>query len=107
MSLRTPLRREIDVLLNKAEILVTVGGPAPAGLAQLAPAFRMLRERFILAPFSSTGHPALTMPIGFHCSLPLALQAVAGFGCEERLIGLAASYASLRPWQSITPELKP
>jgi aspartyl-tRNA(Asn)/glutamyl-tRNA(Gln) amidotransferase subunit A len=106
MSLRAHLRREIDGLLDRAEILVTAGAPAPAGLPQLAPPFGMLRERFILAPFSSTGHPALTMPIGFHRGLPLSLQAVAGYEAEERLVGLAASHASRRPWQSLTPELK-
>lgn len=105
MALRAILRTEIDGLLAGADLLVTAGAPAPAGDPGAAPPFGMLRDRFLAAPFSATGHPAMTMPIGFcdDSGLPLSLQAVSRFGEESRLVGLAALHRTLRPWQTMRP----
>lgn len=106
MALRRTLRGEIDRLFDNADILVTAGAPAAAGSPTAAAPFGMLRDRFLLSPFSATGHPAMTMPIGFADGLPLSLQAIAPFAEEERLVGLAAAHALMRDWQASRPPLE-
>jgi aspartyl-tRNA(Asn)/glutamyl-tRNA(Gln) amidotransferase subunit A len=106
MATRTRLRREIDALFEDVDLLVTAGAPAAAGAPGAAAPFGMLTERFLLSPFSSTGHPALTMPIGFDEGLPLSLQVVAPHNEESRLTSLAAAHAHIRDWQAMTPSLQ-
>ena len=107
MALREDLRRDIDDLLDEVEFLVTAGAAAPAAVATAAHPFGMLRERFLAAPFSSTGHPAMAMPIGFDPDgLPLSLQVAGRFGAENALVGLAALHRTMRPWQTVSPTLK-
>lgn len=104
MRLREVLRREIDDLFNEVDILVTAGAAAPPANPKHAAPFGMLRERFLESPFNATGHPAMTMPIGFDGSgLPLSMQLIAPFGAEDILLQVAAQHGQLRSWQETLP----
>jgi Asp-tRNA(Asn)/Glu-tRNA(Gln) amidotransferase A subunit family amidase len=49
--------------------------------------------------FNLTGQPAMMLPLGhLGTGLPIAVQAVAGYGCEATLFRLAAQLEAARPW---------
>jgi aspartyl-tRNA(Asn)/glutamyl-tRNA(Gln) amidotransferase subunit A len=55
-------------------------------------------------PFNLTGHPAISIPIGFtHDGLPVGLQAVAGWGQEQALFDLASSLQEHFAWPDHWP----
>ena len=50
-------------------------------------------------PFNLTGHPAITLPCGFHSDgLPMAIQLVGRRGEDARLLRAAALFEAARPW---------
>ncbi len=57
-------------------------------------------------PFNLTGHPAITLPCGFHSDgLPMAIQLV-GRRCEDaRLLRVAALFEAARPWAARRPQI--
>jgi aspartyl-tRNA(Asn)/glutamyl-tRNA(Gln) amidotransferase subunit A len=57
-------------------------------------------------PFNLTGHPALTIPCGFHSDgLPVAIQLVGRRGEDARLLKAAALYEQARPWAARRPQI--
>jgi len=57
-------------------------------------------------PFNLTGHPALTLPCGFHSDgLPMAIQLVGRRGEDARLLRVAALFEQARPWSSRRPQI--
>ena len=57
-------------------------------------------------PFNMTGHPAITLPCGFHSDgLPMAIQLVGPLSSEARLLQVAALYERARPWALHRPHL--
>lgn len=57
-------------------------------------------------PFNLTGHPALTLPCGFHSDgLPVGLQLIGRRGEDARLLRIAALFEQARPWSGRRPEL--
>ena len=57
-------------------------------------------------PFNLTGHPALTLPCGFHGDgLPMAIQLVGRRGEDARLLRVAALYEQARPWAGKRPRI--
>ncbi len=58
-------------------------------------------------PFNLTGHPALTLPCGFHSDgLPMAIQLVGRRGEDARLLRVAALYEQARPWAGKRPRIR-
>jgi aspartyl-tRNA(Asn)/glutamyl-tRNA(Gln) amidotransferase subunit A len=52
-------------------------------------------------PFNITGHPALSLPCGFHSDgLPVAIQLVGRRGEDARLLRVAALFEQARPWSA-------
>ena len=50
-------------------------------------------------PFNLTGHPAITLPCGFHSDgLPMAIQLVGRRSEDARLLRVAALFEQARPW---------
>lgn len=43
-------------------------------------------------PFNLSGHPALTVPIGFHRGLPLGMQIVGAKGADARVLAIGAAF---------------
>src|SRR5262245_36722209 len=57
-------------------------------------------------PFNLTGHPAISLPCGFHSDgLPVAIQLVGRRGEDARLLRVAALYEQARPWAERRPSL--
>ena len=57
-------------------------------------------------PFNLTGHPAITLPCGFHSDgLPMAIQLVGRRGEDARLLRAAALYEQARPWAARRPQI--
>ncbi len=57
-------------------------------------------------PFNLTGHPALSVPCGFHSDgLPMAIQLVGRRGEDARLLAIAARYEEAAPWHGRRPAL--
>jgi aspartyl-tRNA(Asn)/glutamyl-tRNA(Gln) amidotransferase subunit A len=58
-------------------------------------------------PFNLTGHPAMTLPCGFHSDgLPVAIQLIGRRGEDARLLKVAALYEQARPWSGRRPSLE-
>jgi aspartyl-tRNA(Asn)/glutamyl-tRNA(Gln) amidotransferase subunit A len=57
-------------------------------------------------PFNLTGHPAISLPCGFHSDgLPVAIQLVGRRGEDARLLRAAALYEQARPWHAKRPQI--
>ena len=57
-------------------------------------------------PFNMTGHPALTLPCGFHSDgLPVAIQLVGRRSEDARLLRVAALFEQARPWTATRPTI--
>ena len=87
-----PLSAAIDAVLDgrDALILPTTLTPAPA-FAEFAagvPVWTPMRT----IPFNLTGHPAISVPMGFARGLPLGLQIVGRRGDEATILALAAAF---------------
>jgi aspartyl-tRNA(Asn)/glutamyl-tRNA(Gln) amidotransferase subunit A len=58
-------------------------------------------------PFNLTGHPAITLPCGFHSDgLPMAIQLVGRRGEDARLLRIAALFEQARPWAGRRPAIE-
>ena len=58
-------------------------------------------------PFNLTGHPAMTLPCGFHSDgLPMAIQLVGRRGEDARLLRIAALFEQARPWAGRRPAIE-
>jgi aspartyl-tRNA(Asn)/glutamyl-tRNA(Gln) amidotransferase subunit A len=57
-------------------------------------------------PFNLTGHPAITLPCGFHSDgLPMAIQLVGRRGEDARLLRAAALFEAACPWAARRPQI--
>ena len=57
-------------------------------------------------PFNHTGHPAFALPAGWTADgMPVGLQIVAPWHCEDRLIAAGAELEAARPWAGRRPPL--
>jgi aspartyl-tRNA(Asn)/glutamyl-tRNA(Gln) amidotransferase subunit A len=58
-------------------------------------------------PFNLTGHPAVTLPCGFHGDgLPVAIQLIGRRGEDARLLRVAALYEQAQPWAGRRPQIE-
>jgi len=57
-------------------------------------------------PFNLTGHPAITLPCGFHSDgLPMAIQLIGRRSEDARLLRAAALFEQARPWDARRPQI--
>jgi aspartyl-tRNA(Asn)/glutamyl-tRNA(Gln) amidotransferase subunit A len=55
-------------------------------------------------PFNLTGHPAITLPCGFHSDgLPVGVQLIGRHGEDASLLRVAALFEQAKPWASRQP----
>ena len=58
-------------------------------------------------PFNLTGHPAMTLPCGFHSDgLPVGIQLVGRRSEDARLFRIAALFEQARPWSGRRPVIE-
>ncbi|MGY4651291.1 amidase [Mycobacterium sp. URHB0021] len=95
--LLTPAAGEPPVVLD--ELL-----PPPADPLSILPRFE--RIWCFAAPFSVTGQPAISLPIGQTAGgLPVGVQLVAALGREDLLLRVAAQLETAAPWRDRHPPL--
>jgi amidase len=95
-----------DVLLTP-----TIGEPPPKIGALLAPPDDPLggmAKTLGLIPFTPafniTGQPAISLPLHWNAAgLPIGVQLVAAYGCEDLLVRLAAQLEHAQPWKDRRP----
>jgi aspartyl-tRNA(Asn)/glutamyl-tRNA(Gln) amidotransferase subunit A len=112
---RTALFRQVQRLFDTYDFLVTPTLSAPA-LPATHKAFDELTIGNVAAgtpryswypythPFNVTGHPAMSVPVGWSQEeLPIGLQIVGPWHGEDRIISVAALLEKLRPWADRRP----
>jgi len=85
LRIRRQFRREMSLLLERYDVLLTptTPTPAPEGMATGDPSFQV--------PWSISGLPSITVPCGLTTSgLPLGIQLVSGAYAEAPLLSAAA-----------------
>lgn len=112
---RADLFRRVQALFETCDLIVTptVSAPPPRydhphdePLVIDNQVLGPLRQHWYgyTGPFNMTGHPAISIPMGFTPDgLPAGLHAVAPWFEEGRLIDLAAACAELAPWAADWP----
>ncbi|HSJ65395.1 MAG TPA: amidase [Gemmatimonadaceae bacterium] len=103
-----PIRRwwagGFDLLLTP----VTNGVPPAIGAfatMDLAERNWLLAEAFGLytVPYSFTGQPAVSLPAAWVDGMPIGVQLVADYGCEDVLLRVASQLEDVRPWADRWP----
>jgi amidase len=95
-----------DLLLTPVTngIPPVVGAFSPLDLAeqgwQLAEAFGLYT-----VPWSFTGQPAISLPATIVDGMPVGVQLVADYGCEDVLLRIAAQLEEARPWADRWPSM--
>lgn len=110
METRIQLRKEVNQLFHSPQeegihILLSVGRESPAeslsDLMQKPTGARSSCNRL----YSLTGHPAITLPMGFSESgLPLALQLSSSYFNEMEMFRIAFCYESVTQWVWKNPQ---
>ena len=100
---------EIDTLLNNADVLVTASSMDPPFPIDDPEAVARCYPRSARPPFNLTGHPALSLPIGFTEPdedvplLPLGLQMIGRHFDEESIYRVASAYEQATNWSEVHP----
>lgn len=108
--LRTELARTVGAIMGRYDALLTPTSPIPAPRIgqRLCPWGETVPDALIrfTAPFSVTGQPAISIPMGFSPDgLPLGLQVVGRVMEEPALLRIAAAYEGATEWQRRRPAL--
>lgn len=114
---RTRVFNRVQALFETSDLIVspTLSAPPPkkdsTSFDQLiinGEEVGSVREQWFTYPqtFNLTGHPAISIPIGFTPDgLPVGMQAVGPYFSEQRLLDLAAAIDEMVPWTDKWPEL--
>lgn len=111
-NLSRRLRDEYDAALSRVDVLVMPTTPmratplptrdAPRS-EYVARAFEMIGNT---APFNATGHPAISVPCGFHDGLPIGLQIIGKHHDEVTLYKVAYAHQCASDWRRIGKDEK-
>jgi aspartyl-tRNA(Asn)/glutamyl-tRNA(Gln) amidotransferase subunit A len=100
------LASELTQLVGRYDAVICAGtmtGAPPLNERQAVVDFT---GQSAMAAFNLSGHPALSVCIGFDESgMPLGMQIAAGHFCEARLLRVAAAYEGATAWQERRPSL--
>ncbi|HIN60772.1 MAG TPA: amidase [Gammaproteobacteria bacterium] len=99
----------IDMLLDDADVLITASSMDPPFPIDDPEAVARCYPRSARPPFNLTGHPALSLPIGFTEPdedipvLPLGLQMIGRHFDEESVYRVASAYEHATNWSEVHP----
>ncbi len=99
----------IDMLLDDADVLITASSMDPPFPIDDPEAVAHCYPRSARPPFNLTGHPALSLPIGFTEPdedvplLPLGLQMIGRHFDEESIYRVASAYEQATNWSEVHP----
>ncbi|WP_413407638.1 amidase [Paenibacillus amylolyticus] len=99
--IRTIFRSEMMMLFDEVDVLLTPSTPyvAPHGYKTGSPIFN--------GPFTNTGLPSITVPIGFDTTsgkqLPIGMQLAGPLMREDRLLSITHHYQQATNWHQLTP----
>lgn len=91
-SVGAGLKGEIDTLLKSCDVIVTATTLTPAPPVSDFAEGRAVWTPMRTLPFNVTGHPALSVPMGFVDGLPVGLQIVGRPGAEARILRVGAAF---------------
>ena len=100
---------EIDALLDKSDVLITASSMDPPFPIDDPEAVARCYPRSARPPFNLTGHPALSLPIGFTEPdedvpvLPLGLQVIGRHFDEASVYRVASAYEHATKWNEVYP----
>lgn len=87
---RCQFTEQVDALLEHTPLLALATLPElPPTLQEAEDPLSVVNLTRLVRPFNLSGHPALTLPVGELHGRPVALQLVAGKGCDGLLIQAA------------------
>ena len=95
-----------DLLLTPtlAEPPTLIGTFANDAAAPMTPMIRAGAFVPFTPPFNSSGQPAINLPLHWNSAgLPIGVQLVAAYGCEDVLLRVAAQVESAQPWADRHP----
>ena len=106
---RPMLTAEIDALLDKSDVLIPASSMDPPFPIDDPEAVARCYPRSARPPFNLTGHPALSLPIGFTEPdedvpvLPLGLQVIGRHFDEASVYRVASAYEHATKWNEVYP----
>ena len=105
---RRQLAQEFDAVMQTVDVAVTASSmEAPFPIDDLA-AVAEFYPRQARTPFNVTGHPALSVPVGFDPGgLPLAMQVIGRHWDERTVYRVAHAYEQATEWHIQHPQLNP
>ena len=102
---RTELTREMDRVLGEYDLLLTAGllvPQAPLAAKQVFPYFTF---PMIDVPFNLTGHPAISVCVGyFEDGMPIGAQISGRYFDEAAVLRAAHAYERATPWRDRRPD---
>lgn len=89
-AVRAAFTAQVNAQLAQTPLLALATLPElPPTLQEAADPLSVVNLTRLVRPFNLSGHPALTLPVGELQGRPVALQLVAGMGCEGALVQAA------------------
>jgi len=96
----------VDEILNGFDVLITATNLDPPARFDEEEILKARYSRHARAPFSLTGHPALSLPAGFSESgLPLAMQIIGKHRDERSVYRVARAYEAANPLAFSVPPM--
>jgi aspartyl-tRNA(Asn)/glutamyl-tRNA(Gln) amidotransferase subunit A len=104
---RAALADELGTLMRPCDVTVAAGTTSAAPPIADAGAVTNFTGQSAMAAFNLSGHPALSICIGFTSDgLPLGMQIAANHFDETKLLRVAAAYERATPWHKRRPNLE-
>lgn len=106
-QVRRLIRQDFMDLFKQVDIIL---GPVTPSVAfrkgEQVDSLAMYLQDIYTVPANLAGLPAMSVPIGFVNSLPVAMQLIGNYFAEEKILALADCYQRLTDWHQRTPPLQ-
>ncbi len=96
-------RKDVDAVLTDHDVLILPTTMAPALPFSAFADGKAIWTAMRTIPFNVTGHPALSVPMGFADGLPLGLQIVGRHGDEATVLSVGAAFEAATDHGAMAP----